>query len=354
MLLAAGLIVLQATGAAIGWGLQFQQPWFLTAMILVVTLFACNLWGLFEVPLPQFLGAASERAAAVRGQAGHFLTGALATLLATPCSAPFLGTAIGFALARGPAEIILVFAAVATGLALPYLAVALFPGLATRLPKPGLWMRTLRRILALALAGTAVWLAWVLSGSVGWTGAAVVAAIALAMGGLLAGRNRVPPKLRPAGAAILVALALTAFLWPVRPPVVEARPTSGGDAESALWQPLDPVRIPALVAAGTVVWVNVTADWCLTCKVNERLVLGRDPVQGRLAEASVVAMRGDWTQPDDNIARYLAGFGRYGIPFDAVYGPALPAGQALPELLTDEAALTALDRAASDRHADFR
>ncbi|MFO1112520.1 MAG: thioredoxin family protein [Rhodospirillales bacterium] len=354
MVLAAALIALKATGAAVGWGLQFQQPWFLTGMILVVTLFACNLWGLFELPLPRAFAAASERAVEVRGQAGHFLTGALATLLATPCSAPFLGTAIGFALSRGPIEIVLVFAAVALGLALPYLGVAAFPGLAIRLPKPGPWMRTLRRILGLALAGTAAWLSWVLAGSVGPTGAGAVAAIAAAVVLLLAVRHRLPERLRPLTLVAGSLLAVGAFMVAANPGLRTPAPAAGEDAAAGLWQPFEPERIAELVADGKVIWVNVTADWCLTCKVNERFVLGRHPVLPRLSQSGVVAMRGDWTQPDEAIVHYLAGFGRYGIPFDAVYGPALTTGEALPELLTEAAALSALDRAGASVNAAAR
>ena len=196
MILAGVVAVLEASGAAVGWGLQFQHPWFLTAMILVVVAFAGNLWGIFQVPLPRAFGLAGERAGRVQGLAGHFLTGTLATLLATPCSAPFLGTAVGFALSRGTAEIFAIFAAVGTGLALPYLLVAAAPSLATRLPKPGPWMAVLRRLLGFALAGTAAWLVWVLAGQVGWPGALSVAAlatgalVALTAGALMPGRRR--------------------------------------------------------------------------------------------------------------------------------------------------------------------
>lgn len=347
MVLASVLIGLKATGAAIGWGLQFQQPWFLIAMILVVSLFACNLWGIFEVPLPNVLSGASERASRVRGLTGHFLTGALATLLATPCSAPFLGTAIGFALARGPGEILLVFAAIALGLALPYLSVAAFPGIATSLPRPGRWMVTLRRILALALVATALWLIWVLGGSVGWNAALAVAAIVVVAAGLLALRRVWPPRFRPVSTVGVVALGVAAFLVPAGPTAqtLSSNQPDHGTGDGVAWQPFDPEQIAGIVAGGGVVWVNVTADWCLTCKVNERFVLGQAPVAARLATPGIVAMRGDWTQPDPAIARYLASFGRYGIPFDAVYGPALPDGQPLPELLSEGAALAALDRA---------
>jgi suppressor for copper-sensitivity B len=266
----------------------------------------------------------------------------LATLLATPCSAPFLGTAIGFALSRGPAEIVAVFAAVACGLALPYLAVAAFPSFATRLPKPGPWMTVLRRTLGLALAGTGAWLVWVLAGRIGSTSALAVGGLAACVVVVLAGRRSMPERLRPASAAGVAALALAAFLVPANPPA-DARPLA-----EDVWQPFEPERIATLVAQGHTVFVNVTADWCLTCKVNERLVLSRDPVRTRLSERQVVAMQADWTAPDDGIARYLAGFGRYGIPFDAVYGPALPQGEALPELLSPDAVTAALARAKGD------
>ncbi len=346
MAMAAALVALKATGHVIGWGLQFQQPWFLTAMVLVVTLFACNLWGIFDVPLPRAFGLAGERAGRIRGLAGHFLTGALATLLATPCSAPFLGAAISFALAGTTADIFVVFAAIASGLALPYLAVAAFPTLATRLPKPGRWMIVLRRILGLALAGTAVWLVWVLAGGIGWPGALVVGGIAAGVAILLAGGRKVPQRFRAAGVTGIVALALAAFLVPANPPA-DARSADALSADKRGWRPLEPERIAALVGEGRTVFVNVTADWCLTCKVNERLVLSRDPVRSLLAGEQTVAMRGDWTLPDDHIARYLAGFRRYGIPFDAVYGPALPNGEALPELLSTEAVAGALARASA-------
>jgi suppressor for copper-sensitivity B len=198
-------------------------------------------------------------------------------------------------------------------------------------------MIVLRRILALALAGTALWLVWVFAGGAGWLGALVVGGSAAAAAILLAGRRWFPQPFRAAG---LGALALIAFLVPLDP-AADARQSEAGD-----WGPFEPERIVELVSEGRTVFVNVTADWCLTCKVNERLVLSREPVRQRLSEEHVVAMQGDWTAPDDQIARYLAGFGRYGIPFDAVYGPGIPEGEALPELLSTEVVTDALARAA--------
>jgi suppressor for copper-sensitivity B len=308
-------------------------------MTMVTTLFACNLWGLFDIPLPERLANAGAVPTRLHGLGGHFLTGALATLLATPCSAPFLGTAIGFAFAGGPGEILAVFVALAVGLALPYLVVAAYPGLATRLPKPGRWMVWLRRGLGVALIGTAVWLLSVLAVNVGVAAAFSVGGLALATILILAVRRVMPDRLRRLAAWTVVPLTLAALLVPL------GNEADGPVPAVAGWRPLEPSAIAALVGEGRVVFVNVTADWCLTCKVNERLVLAREPVRGALAADDVIAMQGDWTRPSDMIARYLAGFGRYGIPFDAVYGPALPDGQALPELLTPDLVIAAIARA---------
>ena len=294
--LAAVMIALKAAGAAAGWGIQFQQPLFLGMMTLVVAAFAANLWGLFEIPLPRAFAALAEGEGEGEGRgrlAGPFLTGVFATLLATPCSAPFLGTAVGFALARGPVEILAVFFALGIGLALPYLLVAALPRLATRLPRPGRWMLTLRRVLGLALAGTALWLGWLLAAS----------------------------------------------LHPSAPAAVQA--------EQAHWRSFDLAAVKKEVAAGHVVFVDVTADWCLTCLANNRPVLDRPEVAARLDDPSgaVVAMRADWTRPDEAISRYLASFGRYGVPFNVVYGPGAPEGLPLSELLSVRAVLEGLTKA---------
>ncbi|HEV7367790.1 protein-disulfide reductase DsbD family protein [Arenibaculum sp.] len=343
LLLAAVLVGLREAGAAVGWGIQFQQPLFLAFMAVVVTLFAGNLWGLFEVPLPWRLARLAGGGGGRPTLAGHFATGAFATLLATPCSAPFLGTAVGFALARGPAEILAVFTALGIGLASPYLLVAAWPRLAALLPRPGRWMIVLRRVLGATLALTAVWLLSVLAVQVG-------AAAAYAVGGALAAallalalRRRLPPGLRPAGAMAAVVLALAALGVPaVLERTAQAAPDSAADAR---WARFDLDQVRARVAEGRVVLVDVTADWCITCRANKMLVLGRGEVARRLSD-DVLAMQADWTLPDPEIAGYLASFGRYGIPFDVVYGPAAPEGIALPELLSEQAVLDAFDQAA--------
>jgi suppressor for copper-sensitivity B len=345
LLLAGALVALKASGHAVGWGIQFQSPAFLVFMALLLVLFAANLWGWFEIRLPYALsGAVANAPAAAREDRwGAFLTGALATLLATPCSAPFLGTAVGFALASGPAEIFAVFTALGIGLALPYLAVAAVPSLAQRMPRPGRWMIRLRHVLGLAMLGTAIWLLSVLTAQIGLRGMTALAVLLLVLLAFLwivreAGERR--RVVRLAGVAVLAAIA---FALPQRfaPPAETASVEPG-------WQAWDRAEVDRLVAAGQVVLVDVTADWCITCQVNKSLVLNRGEVAARLAAdgaARVVAMRADWTRPDPRIAEFLASFGRYGIPFNVVYGPAAPSGIPLPELLTTDQVIAAFERA---------
>jgi suppressor for copper-sensitivity B len=335
LVLACVTIALRAGGFAVGWGIQFQQPLFLIFVMALVTLFAANLWGLFEVPLPSAVarwGGADHG----RGLLGNFAAGAFATLLATPCSAPFLGTAVGFALAAGAPVTLGIFFAMGVGLALPYLAMAAAPRLVAWLPRPGAWMIVLRRLLGLALAATGLWLAWVLAAESGIVAASAALVLMAAVPLALYLLRRVPGR-----AAAVAALVALAFLIPA---AVPSPPAAVGAVPDGIWKPFDPGAIGRLVGEGRTVFVDVTADWCLTCKLNERIAIDTPDVRRRLAAKDVVAMRADWTRPNAVIERYLQGFGRYGIPFNAVYGPALPEGRALPELLTPEAVASALDR----------
>ena len=346
LVLAGALIALKAGGMTIGWGIQFQQPWFLIAMTLMVTAFALNLWGLFEVRLPFWISDLGEHTSHVHGLGGHFLQGAFATLLATPCSAPFLGTAVGFALARGWGEITAVFAALGLGLALPYLGVAAFPGLATRLPKPGPWMVTFRRFLGLALIATGVWLLSVLAASAGFKTAVLVGGLTAASAGLLALARLKRPGMGRRAAIGIMAAVLAAFLAPgwlgsVAPGTASAKLNSATDVLGKLWQPFDEARIPGLIAQGKTVFVDVTADWCITCQVNKGLVLSRGKVLAKLQDPNVVIMQADWTRPDPVISDFLARHDRFGIPFNAVYGLGAPKGVVLPELLSQSVVLKA-------------
>ena len=339
--LAGATLAARGFGLTVGWGLQFQNPIFLAVMLVVLVIFSANLFGLFEITLPSSWQTRLARAGGGAGYGGDFATGAFAAILATPCSAPFLGTAVAFALAGRAIDIAVIFTALGVGLSLPYLVVAAFPQLIQRLPRPGRWMLVLKVVLGIALAATAAWLFWVLSGVAGqraaiWIGLTTLGAVALLSMPHIPGIARIP------GTTILVvvALALAGLLSEARNAVTSA---------ATDWAKFDRSEIARLVSTGQVVFVDVTADWCLTCKANKALVLDREPVASRLREPGIVAMQADWTRPDESISRYLESFGRYGIPFNAVYGPAAPDGIVLQELLSTEAVLEALTMAGSGR-----
>jgi suppressor for copper-sensitivity B len=340
--LAGALIALKTAGGTIGWGIQFQQPLFLVFMVVLLTLFACNLLSVFEIRLPTRVAVWAGDTGQGAGLKGHFAAGAFATLLATPCSAPFLGTAVGFALARGTTEILLVFTALGIGLAMPYLLVAAFPAAAALLPRPGRWMIVLRRILSLALVLTAVWLLSILAVQTSITAALVVGGLALAIGLILWARGFAYGRARLASSALASLIAVAAFVVPLQ---IERQAPEPAPQAFSDWRPFDRGEIDRLVLDGQTVFVDVTADWCITCKANKALVINRGEVAERLRGDDVVAMQGDWTLPDERISTYLAGYGRYGLPFNAVYGPGAPEGIVLPELLTEAAVLEALARA---------
>ena len=350
LLLGTVAVGLQSAGLAAGWGIQFQQPVFLAFMIAVITLFACNMWGLFEIRLPGSvtdIAATAGTAGDGRGNSlwGHFLTGAFATLLATPCTAPFLGTAVGFALSRGPVEIYAVFLALGVGLALPWLMVAAFPVLVNRLPRPGRWMVTLKRVLSIALVGTALWLLSVLWFQIGGPATAIIGTLMFAIGFSVWQYRYLSARARFATWVVVGLLTAISMVG-----AASFGSSSGGGAVSAksadaVWRGFDLAAIDSEVANGKTVLVDVTADWCLTCQVNKSLVLNRGPVAEIIGRGGVVAMKADWTRPDEAISAYLRSFGRFGIPFNVVYGPGAPQGIPLPEILTDASVLNAIERA---------
>ncbi len=345
LVIAGALIAVKAAGHGIGWGIQFQEPAFIAAMAVLVTLFACHLAGFFEVPLPRFIAnAASSRTGPDDSLAGHFVTGAFATLLATPCSAPFLGTAVGFALAGETWQMLAIFFALGLGLALPYLLVAAVPGLAAKMPRPGRWMLWVKQAMALPLVLTALWLLGILASQVGVAAAGVLAALLIVIVAMVTFRERLPEARRGLVIPAVAALALMAI---VLPDVIAAEMGKRGveTGDVIAWTSFDRDKIRSLVSQGKTVFVDVTADWCLTCQANKRFVLSKEAIARRLNSASV-PMQADWTRPDPEIGAYLAGYGRYGIPFNIVYGPAAPGGIVLPELLNQSDVSTALDKAA--------
>lgn len=345
LVLAGATITAKVAGANVGWGVQFQHPLFLVALALVCVFFTANLWNLFEIRLPAIVAGSIVDHKKSDGLVGDFLSGVFATVLATPCSAPFLGTAIGFALAGSPLETLAIFFALGAGFALPYLLVAVFPGFARRLPRPGRWMITLRRVLGFALLGTAAWLVSVIVAQTGSLAALSVGACLGVLLLLLWAQQRLHGFQRASVIMSLVVASVLAFI----PPILFQKTASAIQAVSSdgIWRPFDESNIRRLVSDGRVVFVDVTADWCVTCHVNKKLVLDRAPVIQALTDSNVIAMRADWTRPSEQIGTYLASFSRYGIPFSVVYGPNAPHGIPLPEILTSGSVLAALQMAAS-------
>ncbi len=321
---AGALIALQHGGTALGWGYQLQSPMFVLGLAAVMFAVGLNLSGVFTVP--GVLGNLGQKTAAQETPLGSFLTGVLATLVATPCTAPFMASAIGFALTLPPVAALAVFAALGFGLAMPYLLVSLFPALRSWLPKPGHWMETFKQFLAFPMYATAAWLLWVLATQAGPDALAIGFALLLLIG-LLAWWSQ-HATTRPRKLALLAALFLLggAILGQVRG--MEA-PVLASHAHEAFSE----ARLAELRAAGTPVFVNATANWCITCKVNERVALSNETVKSHFAKTGIVMLVADWTNRDAAIGHYLATFGRSGVP-TYVYYPAQGAPVLLPQLLT--------------------
>jgi len=333
------LFLLKASGEALGWGIQFQNPYFIVVMIIVTALFTANMLGLFEIQLP----ASMQTWLAAKGghsYIGHYLQGMFATLLATPCSAPFLGTAVGFALGASVWQLFIIFTALGLGMALPWLLIALFPSVALLLPKPGKWMNTIKLVFGLLILATCLWLISLLSNFIGLLYTVVIVLLVLLGFAFLIIKKYGVRILCIAFSGLLVLSAigfivasLTTSHW-VSPLKNEIQ-----------WKPLDIEVINQEVAKGNVVFVDVTADWCVTCKANKIGVLLQDPVYSKLQEEGIVAMNGDWTVRSDSVTAYLQSFERYGVPFNIVYGPAAPNGIELSTILNSDDVLNAIQRA---------
>jgi DsbC/DsbD-like thiol-disulfide interchange protein/cytochrome c biogenesis protein CcdA len=335
--LATVVLSLRAAGNEVGWGFQFQSPGFLVAVSALCVVFALNLFGVFEIGfVPGNLAAVGAEA---QGARRSFLEGLLAVTLATPCSAPFLGTAVGFAFASGGALVVAIFLAIGVGLAAPFLLICVFPPTARWLPRSGAWMGELRITLGFALLATVVWLVWVLGRSAGPDAVAGLLALLLvvALVARVFGRLEERRALRGLVLAAGVALVAAAPNWIT---VTDAPALGAPSAGRAAWHPAEVER---LRAEGRPILVLFTADWCLTCKVNEQTVLESEAVEAALARGGYAVLEADWTRRDETIRRELARFGKAGVPLYLVYQPGAAEPQVLPELLGVERMLTALE-----------
>ncbi len=341
LFLAMGAIALKASGELVGWGMHFQNPYFLTFLFIVIILFAANMLGLFEFQLP---GRLVDRAshAGETSKLKDFFSGVFATLLATPCSAPFVGTSLSFALARDYSDILAVFLALGLGFASPYLIAMLVPSHRLPLPKPGKWMMILQRVLGLALVATAVWLGYILQAHIS------TYLLWLILGGTLVILAQLWWQHRITWLTIVLTLLVTAsvpFFRHEKEEFSQLPQIKDNGACMSLWCAFDDKAIPHLVNQGYTVFVDVTADWCVTCGVNKKLVFESPRVTELLTQPDVIAMRADWTKQNPKITEFLQDNKRFGIPFNIVFGPSAPKGIPLPEILTVNQVTTAINQA---------
>ncbi len=334
------LLGLRSAGAHLGWGFQFQSPVFLSLMAALLFFLGLSLAGQFEIGLT--LTSAGGSLATKQGYTGSFFTGVLAVIVATPCTAPFMGVAMGYALAQTAIVTFAVFTALALGLAAPYIALTLQPAWTRILPRPGAWMEVLKQAVSVPIFGTVIWMAWVLANAYGATvlAALLCCFLLLAIAGWFLGRW--PAKMWATVVAGVVLIGAVGFdVLITRWDEGRARPGFDADhtltmnlASGSLWEPWSADAVARYQSQGRPVFVDFTASWCLSCQVNERVALGKPEVLKAFTDANVVLMRADWTRYDDNITRALNSFGRSGVPTYALYVPGETQPRLLPEVLT--------------------
>ncbi len=339
--LGLGILALRSAGHALGWGTQLQQP--ILVAVLACVIFALGLSMSGVVQFGAALGNVGGTLANRGGAAGDFFTGVLAVVVASPCTAPFMGSALAYAFAAPAANALAVFLALGVGLALPFLAIAFVPALARWLPKPGRWMETLKQVLAFPMYLTAAWLAWVLANQRGAdaVGLLLVAMVLLALALWWFERSRGRGPLRHA-LTILLALTVLAPLYLL----ARVPATANAVATQAGVLAYNPAKLAELRATNTPVFVDMTADWCITCKANEHAVLAGAPFRAALARNGAVYMKGDWTNEDPAITAFLQQYHSPGVPLYVVFPKGGGAGRQLPTVLTTALVERALDEAA--------
>jgi thiol:disulfide interchange protein DsbD len=336
--LATALIVARHFGSLAGWGFQFQSPLFVAGTAWLLFAVGLNLSGVFAVG--GALTGAGQGLATRPGHAGSFFTGLLAVLVATPCTAPFMGVAIAAALAAPPIVTLAIFATMGIGLAAPYLVLSVTPGFARLLPRPGAWMDVLRNVLAFPMYGAAAWLVWVVSlqsgpdGVLGTVAGLVLVGFAAWSAGFAQSTRRRPIY----ACSVLAALAACALLPALGSAGPAPAPAQAGS------EAFSPGRLAALRAEGQPVFVNMTAAWCVTCLVNERLALSSQSVRQAFSAHHVVYLKGDWTRSDPAITAYLKDFERDGVPLYVLYPGGEGAPEVLPQVLTEGAVLDRLSK----------
>ena len=326
MALGAAMLALRAAGTQLGWGFQLQSPAVVAALAALFTLIGLNLAGVFEFRMlaPASFGAVQAK----HPLANDFLSGVLAVVVASPCTAPFMGASLGFAIGLPAAQALLLFAALGLGLALPYLVASFVPAVARLLPRPGPWMDTLRRLLAFPMFATVAWLVWVLGQQSGIDGAGTLLALLVCLSAVawalaLRGRTRIVLAGALLGVTALVGVSIGGNL--VRP-AAEADATAAASgtltaADAQRWQPWSAARVADLHAAGRPVFVDFTAAWCITCQYNKKTTLSDPAVLAGFDARNVALLRADWTRQDPAITQALAALGRSGVPVYVLHAP---------------------------------
>jgi thiol:disulfide interchange protein DsbD len=341
-LLTAVLLALRAGGEQLGWGFQLQQPGFVAALAVLMFLVGLNLAGVFEIGIGLMNVAGRAQSQVQGGYGGSFFSGVLAVIIATPCTAPFMGPAIGAGLALPAAQTAAVFTALGVGMALPYVLLSAFPGWLNALPKPGPWMVTFKQLMSFGMFGAAIWLVWVFGQQAGGVDSVLMLLIGLLVAAIAAwmlGRWHTTASRIVAAVLLLMSIALP--LWSI-------------DRSSLDWESYSEQRIAQLRAGGQPVFVDFTADWCLTCKWNEKTVLSRQSVIDAFAAHDVALVKADWTLYDADITAALERFGRAGVPLYVVYPPEDAEPIVLPTLITTDMVIDAVRQASGDTQAIVR
>ncbi|MCZ6776224.1 MAG: protein-disulfide reductase DsbD family protein [Ignavibacteria bacterium] len=366
LVLALMVIILQTAGEQIGWGFQFQEPMFVIVMSAIVFAFGLSLFGVYEIRLPGRAVAGvgdvvSKTSKGGKGYLSSFSEGVFATILATPCTAPFLGSALGFAFAQPPGVILLIFTSTSFGMALPYLILTTKPGWLRFLPKPGGWMVTAKQFMGFLMMATLIWLLYILGKQLGmeaviWTSAFLLAvSVACWLIGRFATLTASRGTYRTTW-AVAVAIAVLGY-WGFIESILDVRSVIAGvpstsqavvtkNTDGIPWEPFSLARLEAYLQDDKTVFIDFTADWCLTCKVNERVVLTDESVVEEFRSRDIVPIKADWTKRNPDITRLLAKFGRAGVPLYVIF----PAGRptepiVLPEVITTGMVIDAIDRA---------
>ncbi len=363
MLLAAIVLAVQATGNSVGWGFLFQNPVFLIGMCVVVLLFALSLFGMFYITLPGQQGV--DQLASQQGYVGTFFKGVLATVLSTPCTAPFLGTALGFALTQNAWTVVAIFFAIGLGMSLPYFLLMAKPDLIRFMPKPGAWMERFKESMGFVLLATVAWLLFVLGTTIGADGVVrtvgfliAIAFAAWVVSSFTSLCSSPTAKTRAWAAALSVVALSFYFCYGSRPgfglnslPATVISRNLPGEPGAIDWQPYTVAKLDGALNSGKTVFLDFTAEWCLTCKVNERTVLDSKPVVDKMKALNIVAIKADWTTQNPQISSLLAKFNRFGVPLYVIF----PAGKptqpiVLPEVLSPELVLEKLNEAGPSKN----